>query len=92
MAKLIENVLIGDRVRLVGEDISEADAKGVRPEVFATSEAPATSETDDVQGATSDDAEDEQIDASESEEGDDGQQGEESAKPSSGRGKRTSTK
>ena len=44
MPKLIENVLIGDRVRLVGEDISEADAKGVRPEVFATEKAPAAEE------------------------------------------------
>ncbi len=43
MPKLIENVLIGDRVRLAGEDISEADAKGVRPEVFA-SEKPAPKE------------------------------------------------
>lgn len=41
MPKLIENVLIGDRVRLAGEDVSEADAKGVRPEVFAAeAEAP----------------------------------------------------
>lgn len=35
MPKLTENVLIGGRVRLAGEEISEADAEGVRPEVFA---------------------------------------------------------
>lgn len=34
MPKLIENVLIGGRVRLAGEEISDADAKGVRSEVF----------------------------------------------------------
>ena len=34
MPKLTENVLIGGRVRLAGEDVSEVDAKGVRPEVF----------------------------------------------------------
>lgn len=34
MPKLIENVLIGGRVRLVGEDVSEDDARGIRPEVF----------------------------------------------------------
>lgn len=34
MPRLTENVLIGGRVRLAGEDISEADAQGVRPEVF----------------------------------------------------------
>lgn len=43
MPKLIENVLIGGRVRLAGEDVSEADAKGVRPEVFAR-EKPAPKE------------------------------------------------
>lgn len=48
MPKLTENVLIGDRVRLAGEDISEADAKGVRPEVFATAEeAPAAASAKD---------------------------------------------
>ena len=41
MPKLTENVLIGGRVRLVGEDVSEADAKGVRPEVFAAVDEPA---------------------------------------------------
>lgn len=35
MPRLTENVLIGGRVRLAGEDISEVDAEGVRPEVFA---------------------------------------------------------
>ena len=35
MPKLTENVLIGGRVYLAGEDVSEADAKGVRSEVFA---------------------------------------------------------
>lgn len=35
MPKLLENVLIDGRVRLAGEDISEADATGVRLEVFA---------------------------------------------------------
>lgn len=35
MPRLTENVLIGGRVYLAGEDISDADAKGVRPEVFA---------------------------------------------------------
>lgn len=34
MPKLIENVLIGGRVRLAGEDVSEEDARGIRPEVF----------------------------------------------------------
>lgn len=47
MPKLTENVLIGDRVRLAGEDISETDAKGVRPEVFATKDAPATASAKD---------------------------------------------
>ena len=41
MPKLTENVLIDGRVRLVGEDISEADATGVRPEVFAAADEPA---------------------------------------------------
>lgn len=42
MPRLTENVLIGGRVRLAGEDISDADAKGVRSEVFAgKGEAPA---------------------------------------------------
>lgn len=41
MPKLTENVLIGDRVYLSGEDISEADAAGVRPEVFEQAQAPA---------------------------------------------------
>lgn len=40
MPRLIENVLIDGRVRLAGEDISEVDAKGVRPEVFASEKAP----------------------------------------------------
>lgn len=40
MPKLTENVLIGGRVRLAGEDVSEADAKSVRPEVFAPAPAP----------------------------------------------------
>ena len=40
MPKLIENVLIGGRVRLAGEDVSEADAKGVRSEVFESAPAP----------------------------------------------------
>ena len=44
MPRLTENVLIGERVRLAGEDISEADAKSVRPEVFATEKAPAADE------------------------------------------------
>lgn len=44
MPRLTENVLIGERVRLAGEDISEADAKSVRPEVFASKEAPAADE------------------------------------------------
>lgn len=108
MPKLIENVLIGDQVRLVGEDVSEADAKGVRPEVFAGAEDPSESETTDDQGTEpdgagggepedpsgdpSDDAEEEQGDPSESEKGDDGDQTDEPAKPSGGRGKRTSTK
>lgn len=34
MPKLTENVLIGERVFLAGEEVSEADTKGVRPEVF----------------------------------------------------------
>lgn len=40
MPKLTENVLIGGRVRLAGEDISEADANRVRPEVFEPAPAP----------------------------------------------------
>lgn len=40
MPKLTENVLIGGRVRFVGEDVSEADAAGVRPEVFEPAPAP----------------------------------------------------
>lgn len=40
MPKLTENVLIGGRVRLAGEDVSEADAVGVRPEVFEPAPAP----------------------------------------------------
>lgn len=47
MPKLTENVLIGDRVRLAGEVISEADAKGVRPEVFAVEDAPAAASAKD---------------------------------------------
>ncbi|WP_341856429.1 hypothetical protein [Brachybacterium sp. GPGPB12] len=45
MPRLTENVLIGGRVRLAGEDISDADAKGVRSEVFATEKAPAAEAT-----------------------------------------------
>lgn len=41
MPRLTENVLIGDRVHLAGEDVSEVDAKGVRPEVFEQAQAPA---------------------------------------------------
>lgn len=44
MPRLTENVLIGARVRLAGEDISEVDAKGVRPEVFAVEDALAADE------------------------------------------------
>ena len=40
MPKLTENVLIGGRVRLAGEDVTEADAKGVRPEVFESAPVP----------------------------------------------------
>lgn len=40
MPKLTENVLIGGRVRLAGENISEVDAKGVRPEVFEPAPVP----------------------------------------------------
>lgn len=49
MPKLITNVLIGGAVRLAGEDISEADARGVRPEVFAP-DASAPREPSDEQG------------------------------------------
>lgn len=45
MPRLTENVLIGDRVYLAGEDVSEADAKGVRPEVFEQAKAPAAEPT-----------------------------------------------
>lgn len=45
MPRLTENVLIGDRVHLAGEDISEADAKGVRPEVFEQAKAPTAEPT-----------------------------------------------
>lgn len=36
MPRLTENVLIGGQVRLAGEDVSAADAAGVRSEVFET--------------------------------------------------------
>lgn len=55
MPKLIENVLIGDRVRLAGEDISDADAKGVRPEVFAPAAAPVAVEAEIPGGVVSED-------------------------------------
>lgn len=47
MPKLIENTLIGGRVRLAGEEISEADAKNVRPEVFAPEAPLATPKAED---------------------------------------------
>lgn len=56
MPKLIENVLIGGRIRLAGEDVSEADARGIRPEVFEQASA-------DADGQSTDPKEDVQTDA-----------------------------
>lgn len=39
MPKLAENVLIGGVVRLAGEDVSDADAKGIRADAFVSEDA-----------------------------------------------------
>lgn len=65
MPKLIENVLIGGRVRLAGEDVSEADARGIRLEVFAKSATESEEQLPDPQENGSAEAEGQRDDSNE---------------------------